>query len=254
MKFLHNQYTITMLILFFALTMLAVESVQAKEQKTSAIPVFNIFELGVQADKAAAYDAVGENNITRSITDEPGTLSMVSVKDKENPNLAYMIEVYADDAAYRAHLASPQYKAFTEQAPSILTDHKLRLSLTAQYLGDKGSPIKQNGEMITNMVRINVLPGEEAAFKAAVMPEMVQSLAVEDGVLAIYAGTLVGAPNTWLFFEIYASESAYQAHRQTPHFQKYLSQTQQMLGEKTFYNLRPALLKNKGGLHFNSME
>ena len=48
------------------------------------------------------------------------------------------------------------------------------------------------------------------------------------GVLAIYAGTLVDAPNTWLFFEIYASESAYQAHRQTPHFQKYLSRKGQI--------------------------
>lgn len=219
-----------------------------------AEPVFNIFELGVQADKAAAYDAVGENNITRSIADEPGTLSMVSVKDKENPNLAYMIEIYADDAAYRAHLASPQYKAFIEQAPSILTDHKARFNLVAQYLGDKSSPIKQHDEMITNMVRINVHPEKAAAFKAAVMPEMAQSLAVEDGVLAIYAGTLVDAPNTWLFFEIYASESAYQAHRQTPHFQKYLSQTQQMLGEKIFYNIRPALLKNKGGLNFIATE
>ena len=149
-----------------------------------AQPVFNIFELGVQADKATAYDTVGENNITRSITNEPGTLSMVSVKDKENPNLAYMIEIYADDAAYRTHLASPQYKVFAEQAPSILTDHKLRLSLTAQYLGDKGSLIKQNGEMITNMVRINVLPGDEAAFKAAVMAELLANAGGIGGELA----------------------------------------------------------------------
>ena len=48
-----------------------------------AQPVFNIFELGVQADKATAYDTVGENNITRSITNEPGTLSMVSVKERK---------------------------------------------------------------------------------------------------------------------------------------------------------------------------
>lgn len=82
------------------------------------------------------------------------------------------------------------------------------------------------------------------------MPEMVQSLAVEEGVLAIYAGTTVDNPNTWLFFEIYASEEAYQAHRETPHFKEYLRLTPDMLGEKTFYDIRPTLLKNQGGLDY----
>ena len=253
MKSINYKVMFTALILC-ATVMSPVESVKAKALKKEGIPVFNVFELGIQPDKTTAYDTVGENNIRQSIANEPGTSAMFSVKNKENPNIAYMIEVYADDAAYQKHLASSQYKAFIAQSPEILTDHKKRMALNAQYLGDKATPIAQREEMITNMVRITVHPEEAAAFKAVVMPEMVQSLAMEDGVLAIYAGTLADDPDTWLFFEIYASEAAYQAHRQTPHFQEYLRLSADMLGEKTFYPIRPSLLQNKGGLNFNSME
>ncbi|MDV5299767.1 antibiotic biosynthesis monooxygenase [Klebsiella pneumoniae] len=34
--------------------------------------------------------------------------------------------------------------------------------------------------------------------------------------------------NCWYFYEIYASEDAYQLHRQTPHFRDYLRQTAHM--------------------------
>ena len=50
---------------------------------------------------------------------------------------------------------------------------------------------------------------------------------MEDGVLAMYAATKQDSPNDWIFFEIYADEAAYQAHRETPHFKDYLKQNRQ---------------------------
>ena len=64
-----------------------------------AAPVFNIFELGIAPSKTAQYDAVGKHNIQTSIANEQGTLAMYSVKCKSNPNMAYMVELYANDAA-----------------------------------------------------------------------------------------------------------------------------------------------------------
>ena len=97
-----------------------------------AAPVFNIFELGVQPEKTAQYDAVGKHNIQTSIAGEQGTLAMYSVKRKDNPNMAYMIELYADDAAYQAHRATPQYAEFAKQSPQILTNHKQKFDLVLQ--------------------------------------------------------------------------------------------------------------------------
>ena len=97
-----------------------------------AAPVFNIFVLGIAPSKTAQYDAVGKHNIQTSIANEQGTLAMYSVKCKNNPNMAYMVELYADDAAYQTHRATPQYAEFAKQSPQILTNHKQKFDLVLQ--------------------------------------------------------------------------------------------------------------------------
>ena len=85
-----------------------------------AAPVFNIFELGVQPEKTAQYDAVGKHNIQTSLAREQGTLAMYSVKRSDDPNLAYMVELYADDAAYQAHRASPHFQHYLRDTGAMV--------------------------------------------------------------------------------------------------------------------------------------
>ncbi|KGQ70888.1 antibiotic biosynthesis monooxygenase [Chelonobacter oris] len=218
-----------------------------------AAPIFNLFELGVQpAEKTEQYHAVGLHNITTSLAEESGTLAMYSAAQKDNPNLVYMFEIYADDAAYQTHIQSPQYRAFLQASPSILTDHKKRILLEPQFLADK--KIEQRAETINNLVIVEVKPEFNDAFKALVLPEMAQSIKVESGVLAMYAATEKDQPNRWYFYEIYADEHAYQLHRRTPHFQEYLTKSAEMLQDKQAVPITPNLLRNKGGLNFNVLE
>lgn len=215
-----------------------------------AAPVFNAFELGVQNGQAAQYDAVGKNNIRTSVQTEKGTLAMYSVKQQANPNMAYMFEIYTDEAAYQTHVQSPQYKNFLAASPKILTDHKKTHCLNPVFLSDK--KVQQTTATRTNLVRVEVKPEYNQQFARIVTAEMAQSLKVEKGVLAMYAATEQENPNKWLFFEIYASDEAYEAHRQTPHFQDYLARTSEMLVSKESVPITPALLQNKGGLHFTA--
>lgn len=224
--------------------------IAALSLSAQAAPVFNIFELGVKPGQTAAYDEVGRNNITASVGNEKGTLAMYSAKQKGNPEIAYMFEIYADEAAYQVHTQSPQYKEFLRRSPDILTDHKLKISIEPQFLGDKR--VRQTHRTINNLVIVNVKPEHAQAFRDVVMPEMAQSLKVEKGVLAIYAATGKSNPHRWYFYEIYASEAAYQAHRQTPHFQDYLKRTADMVADKQSIAITPVLLMNKGGLRFEA--
>ncbi|MFC2406767.1 MAG: putative quinol monooxygenase, partial [Cardiobacterium sp.] len=121
-----------------------------------AAPVFNIFELGIKDGQSAAYDQIGDENIRTSLAKEPGTLAIYSVKQKTNPQMAYMIEIYADDAAYQTHIQSPQYRKFREVSPQILTDHKHKYNIEPQYLGDK--KVEQNKNTRTNFVSVTVKP------------------------------------------------------------------------------------------------
>lgn len=211
-----------------------------------AAPLFNLFELEIQNGQTAAYDQIGENNIRTSLTKEAGTLAMYSVKQKANPQMAYMIEIYADEAAYQTHIQSPQYQKFREAAPQILTAHKHKYNLIPQYLADK--KIEQSRDTRFNLVRITVKAEANEKFAQIVKTEMRESIQKETGVLARYVATDKDQPNQWHFFEIYANDAAYQAHRKTPHFQKYLQEIADLLQDKTFIEITPTLLMNKGVL------
>ncbi|OOH91184.1 hypothetical protein BMT54_02730 [Pasteurellaceae bacterium 15-036681] len=110
--------------------------------------------------------------------------------------------------------------------------------------------VVQTADTINNLVIVDIKPEFNQKFKAVVVLEMAQSLKVEDGVLAMYALTKKDNPNRWYFYEIYASEQAYQQHSQTPHFKDYLDQTAEMVQDKQAIEIVPSLLMNKGGLSF----
>lgn len=214
-----------------------------------AAPIFNLFELGANPAQTERYREIGEHNIRTSVAHEKGTLAMYSLQGEP---FHYMAEIYADDAAYQTHLKSPQYQAFIAASPEILTDHKKRIDLVPQFLGDK--PVIQTASTLVNLVIVEVKPEHNDAFGRIVRAEMAQSLKAEEGVRAMYAAVEKSLPNRWYFLEIYADEAAYQQHRQTPHFQAYLNETAAMTISKQAVAVTPVLLQNTGGLRFDVSE
>lgn len=210
--------------------------------------VMNIFELGIKTGKSPQYDDVARNNITASVGNERGTLAMYSLKRRDNLHQAYMIEIYASEEAYKKHLDSEPYRAFIERA-SELIDHKRKIDVILQFTGDRR--ILQNEKTISNLVIVDVKPEYQHKFRNIVLSEMVKSLSVEDGVLAMYAATDAKNENRWYFSEIYASDAAYQQHRETPHFREYIAQTAEMTTGKESIPVVPDFLRNKGGIAAN---
>lgn len=125
---------------------------------------------------------------------------------------------------------------------------KRRIDVAPQFLADK--KIVQSDNTINNFVIVDVKSEFGQAFRHVVLPEMAQSIKLEEGVLAMYAAIDKANPNRWYFYEIYASEEAYQAHRITPHFKEYIEQTAEMTTYKKAIAIKPGLLMNKGGLKY----
>ena len=57
-------------------------------------------------------------------------------------------------------------------------------------------------------------------------------------------------PDKWYFFEVYENEKAYQKHRKTAHFKKYIEQTENIIENKEFINIEGVKLLNKGNLNY----
>jgi antibiotic biosynthesis monooxygenase len=212
------------------------------------LPIFNIFELGVKEGEKNSYVAVGKNNITKSVFNDKGTLGMYLVQEKGKPNMTYMFEVYEDEKSYQEHIKSEQYKEFLRQSPIILTNHKKKIQVMPEYMGDKKFVQTRNTRV--NYVTVDVKEGFNDAFREIVLDEMKQSIKKEEGVYVIYAATAKENPDKWYFFEIYENEKAYQKHRKTAHFKKYIEQTENIIENKEFINIEGIKLLNKGNLNY----
>ena len=71
-------------------------------------------------------------NAAASLRDEPGCHQFDVCLDSTDDSRIFLYEVYEDDAAFAAHLASPHYAAFdTQSAGMILRKDVRRLWLTA---------------------------------------------------------------------------------------------------------------------------
>jgi len=60
-----------------------------------------------------------------SVRVEPGVLAIYSVAEKDNPSRLRFFEIYADEAAYKAHIASPHFQKYFNATKDMITSRKL---------------------------------------------------------------------------------------------------------------------------------
>ena len=60
-----------------------------------------------------------------SVAKEDGVTCIFPMQQKEHPNIIRIVEIYRDEAAYKAHLASPHFRAYKEGTPHMIKSLKL---------------------------------------------------------------------------------------------------------------------------------
>ena len=100
-------------------------------------------------------------------------------------------------------------------------------------------------DVVVRIAQLEIDPSRLDDYTRAVREEMQDAVRLEPGVIAIYAVAEKDNPTRLHFFEIYASEAAYAAHRETPHFRKYLALTQPMIRDRKLIEAIPVQLSEK---------
>ncbi|MGU8014579.1 putative quinol monooxygenase [Streptococcus suis] len=216
-------------------------------------PVVHLFHLGIDKKNRDTFYQVGVENFQTSYKEEGGTLAMYASSLKENPLEYKVFEVYADEAAYQSHRNSPHFKAYVEQVGSKLTKREV-YEVEALFLEEKLlSGVWLGPEYhFLKFAQVQVEAGSEKAFERSVLLNMQTSIKEEAGVLAMYAVKDSQQSNRYYFYEVYASEKAYEDHRLTPHFQRYISETQDLVEEKILQDLENGIAISRGQLAFSS--
>lgn len=71
------------------------------------------------------YNALLKEEIEASMRLEPGVLTLYAVAEKERPNEVTILEIYADEAAYRSHIATPHFRKYKQGTLDMVKALKL---------------------------------------------------------------------------------------------------------------------------------
>jgi quinol monooxygenase YgiN len=95
------------------------------------------------------------------------------------------------------------------------------------------------------IAELDIDPARLEAFKAAIAAGIEAAVSTEPKVLALYAVADKDNPARIRVFEIYTDAQAYEAHRQTAHFQKFFESTKSMVVSRRLIDTTPVALRSK---------
>ena len=82
-------------------------------------------ELEIDPAQLNLYKAALREEIATSIRVEPGVLTLYAVSVKDHPTQIRLFEMYANAAAYEAHLQSPHFKKYKSGTAGMVKSLKL---------------------------------------------------------------------------------------------------------------------------------
>ena len=87
--------------------------------------IFRIAEIEVKPEFLDAYLAAAGDVGATSVREEPGVLCIFPMQDAEKPTSIRIVEIYRDEAAYKAHLATPHFLRYKTGTPHMIESLRL---------------------------------------------------------------------------------------------------------------------------------
>lgn len=87
--------------------------------------VVRIAEIEVHPEWLEAYLAAAGTVGAESVAKEPGVICIFPMQKKESPTSIRIVEIYRSEEAYKAHLATPHFRAYKEGTPHMIKSLEL---------------------------------------------------------------------------------------------------------------------------------
>ncbi len=89
------------------------------------MPVVRIAELEIDPAQLNAYRGLVADQIEAAVNLEPGVLMLYALAIKDRPDHIRVVEVYADQAAYEAHLLAPHFLKYKSETTTMVRSLRL---------------------------------------------------------------------------------------------------------------------------------
>ena len=97
-------------------------SAKPRAQKPQKVRLARIV---VDSTRLDSYKALLKEGVEAAMRKEPGVLSLYAVFEKKKPNHLTILEVYADEAAYQAHLKTPHFLKYKNDTQDMVQSLEL---------------------------------------------------------------------------------------------------------------------------------
>lgn len=84
-----------------------------------------IAEIEIEPSNLDEYIAILKEEAEASVRLEPGVISIYPMFEKENPTQIRILEIYADEEAYKSHLQTPHFKKYKTATANMIKTLKL---------------------------------------------------------------------------------------------------------------------------------
>ena len=89
------------------------------------MPIVRIAELEIDPAQLENFKVAVKEEMAISVRQEPGVLAIYAVAEQDNPSRLRFFEMYADEAAYKAHIQSPHFRKYFETTKDMIIFRKL---------------------------------------------------------------------------------------------------------------------------------
>ena len=122
---------------------------------------------------------------------------------------------------------------------------KVLIPFFSLMIGETITTFAQDKAQVIRMAKLEIDSSQLEQYKAMLKEGIETAVRAEPGVLTLYAVYEKEHPTRVTVFEVYADQSAYEAHLQTAHFKKYKTGTQKMVKHLELIEVTPISLQAK---------
>lgn len=87
--------------------------------------IIRISEIEIDSKYLKEYNKILQEEAEASVRLEPGVISIFPMYQKEHPNQIRILEIYANQAAYAAHLKTPHFQKYKTTTLKMVKSLKL---------------------------------------------------------------------------------------------------------------------------------
>ncbi|MBR0290299.1 MAG: hypothetical protein IJQ82_15095 [Selenomonadaceae bacterium] len=177
---------------------------------------------------------MGARILAPNTAKESGTYALYGAIEKDNPNLMRLLEIYANDEAYRIHSTSEAFQQYRAERLPILSGLKI-LPVNGIVLEQKNSGV---GTAVQTS-RFEIEPINLAAFQKLISAEAIRAVREDSGVMGAFVTAEQPNPNILHTMIIFSDDKAAQKYFSSNAYKNFRKQVEMLIQTEKVIDYQP---------------